>query len=168
MRGISLFADVLSILVLLAIIMFMTLLVWSFIILHQIEVTLNIATPRTVELTIFFLPVRYDTIMLAFLEYQYSEISMKKILEVAAIQENNVIWLEGKEINATKAAENFLLSRIDKPFILKIVLPQKEIKIIENEEIKFSTARPTAFQETSIKLFLLNGEVADLKLLVRD
>lgn len=165
MKGITLFADILSVIVLLAIIMFMSLIVWSYIILHQVYVNFGIATPRTVELTLFYLPVKYDTTMLAFLEFEYNGIPMKKILEAAAIQESTNIWLEGKEIDVATASGNFLSSRIDKPFILKIVLPHKEIKIIENE-IKSSISKPTSVQEASTKLFLLNGEVAELQLIV--
>jgi hypothetical protein len=167
MKGISLFADILSVLFLLAFVMFSTLIIWSFIVIHQVEVNLNIATPRTVELTLFYLPVKYDTTLLAFLEYQYDGLSMKKILEAAAIQESTNIWIEGKDIDVRAASKTFLLSRIDKPFILKIILPDKEIKIIENE-IKSSVSKPTTIQETTTKLFLLNGEVADLKLSVRE
>jgi hypothetical protein len=167
MKGIALFADILSLLILLAIIMFMTILVWSFIILHQVEVNLGVATPRTVELTLFYLPVKYDTMMLAFLENTYNGIPIKRIIEAAAIQENTDVWIEGNDINLTTVSKNYLSARIDKPFILKIVLPDKEIKIIENE-IKSSVSKPTSIQESTVKLFLLNGEIADLKLLVRD
>jgi hypothetical protein len=167
MKGIDLFATTFSILILLAMIMLMTLLVWSFIIVHQVEADFHIANPRTVELTIFYLPVKYDSTIMAFLEYKDNGLPMKKILEAAAIQEDTNIWIEGKSIDVTVASKNFLLSRINKPFILKLVLPDKEIKIIDNN-ILSSISTPTAIQETSAKLFLLNGEIAELKLLVRD
>jgi hypothetical protein len=144
-----------------------TLVIWSLIIFYQAELTLGIATPRTVQLTMFYLPAKYDSTMLAFLESEYEGLPMKKILEAVAIQENATIWLEGKSINATIASEGFLSPRMSKSFILKIVLPDKEIMIIKNNIIS-SIEKPTSVQESSTKLFLLNGEVVDLKLLVRD
>jgi len=167
MKGIALFADLLSLLMLLAIIMFMTILVWSFIIIHQVEANFGIASPRVVELTLFYYPLKYDTTMLALLEYNYNGIPMKKIFEVAAIQESSKVWIEGQEIDVAQISKSFLSSRIDKTYLLKIVLPTKEIEIIENS-IPYSSSKPTSIQETSTKLFLLDGEVADLKLLVRD
>ena len=167
MKGISLFADFVSLIILLAIIMFMTILVWSFIILQTVEERFGVTTPRTVELTLFYLPMKYDTALLAFLEYNYDGVPMKKIIEAAAIQESTNVWIEGKNIDLETASGNFLLSKIENPFLLKIVLPNKEIIIIDNK-IKSPITKPTSLQESSTKLFLLNGEIGELKLLVRD
>jgi hypothetical protein len=167
MRGVTLFADVVSVLVLLAIIMLSTLLVWGLILLQNASTAIGIISPRTVELTIFHLPTKYDTTLLALLEYKVQGIAMKRLLEAAAIQESKVVWLEGKTINVETESRNFLAASITNPYLLKIVLPNKELVIVDNE-ILSSLSRPTSIQETGAKLFLLNGKVVDLKLLVRE
>jgi uncharacterized membrane protein len=167
MKGVTLFADVVSVLVLLAIIMLSTLLVWGLILLQNVTTFVGIISPRSVELTIFHLPTKYDTTLLALLEYKVQGIAMKRWLEAAAIQESKVVWLDGKTIDAEEESRDFLAASIDNPYLLKIVLPNKELIVVENE-IFSSLSRPTSIQETTAKLFLLNGEVVDLKLLVRE
>lgn len=168
MKGVSLFADVVSVLVLLAVIMFSVLIIWWLILIRNVEVWTGAASPRIVDLTIYYLPAKYDATLMAFLESQSSGISMKRVLEAAAVQEKSTVWIDGRIIDVSGVANTFLSARIDKPFMLKIVLPDKEVLLANNEEIESAASMPTALQQSYEKLFLLNGEVADLELLVRD
>jgi hypothetical protein len=167
MKGVTLFADVISVLVLLAVIMISVLIIWWLILIRNVEVWAGAASPRMVDLTVYYLPAKYDAILMTFLESQSNGVSMKRALEAAAIQESKMVWLDGQNVDVGDAATTFL-SSIGKPYILKIVLPNKEVLIANNEEIKSAASRPTELQQTSEKLFLLNGEVVDLELLVRD
>jgi len=164
MKGITLFSDIFSIFVLIGVIMLATLLIWAFIVIYSFEAQLGVATPRTVELTLFFNPLKYDTTIMSLLEYEYEGIPMKKILNAVAIQENTTVWIENKIIDASLVVENFLSSRIDEPFMLKMILPSREIIIVE--EVMPPIPGPLYVQETSTKLFLLDGRNVELKLLV--
>lgn len=167
MKGFSLYADLLSIFILIGIIMLASLLLWTLIIIYNVEINLGTARPRTIELTFFFNPVKYDTTLMSFLETQHNGIPMKKILNAVAIQENSIVWLEGKEINDLSTfCDNFLSPKIgSNPYILKVVLPSKEIILVEKPMPSFPDT-PLHLQETTSKLFLLDGSTADMKLLV--
>jgi hypothetical protein len=120
-------------------------------------------------LTIFSNPVKYDATLSALLESSYDGIQVKKILEAVAIQENTSVWVDdgtsNKLVDANLACKNFLSPVINEPYVLKVVLSTKEIMVVENT-IPSMPNMPTHFQETSTKLFLLNGDDAELKLLV--
>lgn len=165
MKGFQLFADVFSIFVLLGVIMLSMLILWAFIVLYNIELNLGIANTRTVELTLFFNPMKYDTTLMSLLEYEYDGIPIRKILNAVAIQENSIIWLDDKLIDTGSVCQGFLSSRIDEPYILKIVFGEKEILIVNNE-MPLVPHTPLRFQESSTKLFSLDGTDVELKLLV--
>ena len=111
MKGFQLFADVFSIFVLLGVIMLSMLILWAFIVLYNIELNLGIANTRTVELTLFFNPMKYDTTLMSLLEYEYDGIPIRKILNAVAIQENSIIWLDDKLIDTGSVCQGFLSSK---------------------------------------------------------
>lgn len=162
------FADMFSIFVLIATIILMTLLVWGFIIIYEIESFGDFANPRTVELTMFTYPVKYDSMMLSFLEYEYESIPMREILNAVAIQESKDVWIKGKWIDVSIPTEDFFDPKIDKPFILRMQAGDKEVNILWSDVIPTSETTPLNIQKTSIDLFTLNGEVAYLELLVKE
>lgn len=165
MKGITLLSDIFLIFALLALTVITTLFIWYLIIIYEVESALNVATPRNVELKLFFKPVKYDNIMLSFLEYEYESIPMKKIVSAVAIQNSTDIWIEGKFIDAKAVSENLLSKVIDKEYLLKIS-PQ-EIQLAKSGDL-VSTGPPLEIQKISTELFLLDGEAIDLQLFVRD
>ncbi len=171
MRGFSIYGDLFSIFVLIATIMIVSLLVWSFIIIQESFSLLQMDTPRRVELTMFTYPIKYDSMMLAFLEYEYDGIPIKRALNAVAIQGNPVVWLEGKWIDTTAAAEEYFMidpPKISKAFLLRIQSLDMEIKVFEEGDFLVSSIEPLRFQKTSIDMFSLNGELVYLELFVRD
>ncbi|MBU0757928.1 MAG: hypothetical protein KKF44_07695 [Nanoarchaeota archaeon] len=165
MKGFQLFSDIFSIFVLLGVIMLSMLILWAFILLYNVETNLGVATTRTVELTLFFNPVRYDTTLLSLMEYENNGMPIKKILNAVAIQENTVVWLEGNLIDLSSVCENFLSSRIDEPYLLKAVTGTREIIIVQ-ENMPSLPRTPLRVQESSTKLFTLDGTDVELKLWV--
>jgi len=164
MKGITLFSDVFSLFVLIGVIMLASVLLWAFIVVYNVQEKLGFVNPRIVELTLLFNPIKYDMTIISLLEYEYNGIPIKKILNAVAIQENTTVWIEGEEIDASIVCENFLSSRIDEPYMLKII-PKQEL-IIVGQIMPSIPETPLHVQETSTKLFLLDGENVELKLLV--
>ncbi len=165
MKGITLLSDVFLLIVLLAVIVFMSIFAWSLIITFEAESRLGMITPRTVELNLFFRPVKYDNTLLAFLELEYEGIKVKKIINAIPIQNSTVVWL-GKFIDTENVCKN-LSQMISNDFILKIK-PKRSSEIIVCK--KGTTARPpvklTFTQKIVTEIFLLNGESAELQLFV--
>jgi hypothetical protein len=139
----------------------MTMLIWALIYAHEIE-SKFIKTTRDVELKLFFKPVKYDSLVLAFLEYEYDGIQMKKILNAVAIQSKTNIWLEGKEINVKLISENFLTPQINKPYLLKV----GDLDVADSGT--FPSTGVLSLQKVSTVLFSLNGEKVPLQLFVKD
>ena len=162
------FADMFSIFVLIATIILMTLLVWGFIIIYEVESFGGFANPRTVKLTMFTYPIKYDSMMLSFLEYEYDGISMREILNAVAVQESKDVWIRGVWIDMSIATEDFFDPKIEKPFILRMQSGENEINILWSDIMPVSQDAPLNIQKTSIDFFTLNGEVAYLELLVKE
>jgi len=171
MKGFTLFADIFSVFVLIGIIMLVSILLWTFILIYDVESKLGFANVRPVELTMFFNPIKYDTTLMSLLEYNSNGIPIRKILNAVAIQEKKTdVWIDNQEITDVGViCEDFLSNPLDPkikdPYILKITLPSKEIEIV-NKGIPSLSGTTTHLQEVTTKLFLLDGRDAELKLLV--
>jgi hypothetical protein len=124
------------------------------------------ARPRDVNIRILFNPVRYDSALLTFLELRDPTygISMKKLLNLVAIQNNSRVWVpeinggSGGFVDVSVASKNIL----DEILNGKIYL----LKIRDPEIIIAESGTSSTFQKTSIELFLLNGKTADLEFYV--
>ena len=166
MKGITLISDIFLIIVLLAITVIMSLFIWVLILTFNVEskfVPGGMPTTRNVELKLVFKPITYDSVMSAFLEYEYQGVPMKKILEAVAIQENANVWLEGKTIDAGSVSENFLTPQINKYYLLKI----GDITLAKNGQLT-SQSSPLGAQKVSMNLFTLNGKEVFMQLFVVD
>jgi hypothetical protein len=157
MKGITLFSDLFVLFMLIVVIILMCSLVWVFTEIYGVEASLGLVSPRTVTLRIFFNPIKYESALSAFLELKYEGMSMKKILNVVAIQKNTNIWIDGKSIDATQVSKTFLDQMINKPYLLKIREPEIVIA---------SSLSALNWQKVSTKLFLLDGKYVDLEFYV--
>jgi len=157
MKGVTLFSDLFVLFILIVVVILMCGLIWVFTMIYSVEATLGFANPREVTLRIFFNPLKYESVLLSFLELKHQEISMKEILTLVAIQNNTNIWVDGKNIDAKAVSEDFLGKMLEKPYLLKTVDPQITIA---------SYSYSSSWQKISTKLFLLNGEAVDLEFYV--
>lgn len=166
MKGITLVSDIFLLIALLAITVIMSLVIWLLILTFQVESKFapgGMPTTRGVELELFIKPDTYNSLMSAFLEYEHKGISMKKILETVAIQENINVWLEGKGINATLVSESFLAPQINNDYILKI----GDITVAKSGSFSSETST-LSLQKVSTILFDLNGKEVYMQLFVAD
>lgn len=166
MKGITLLSDIFLIIVLLAITVIMSVFIWALIITFTAESKLmpgGMPTTRNVELTMVIKPITYDSLMSAFLECDYQGMPMKEILEAVAIQQNNIVWLEGSTINASLASESFLTPQINGIYLLKV----GDVTVVESGQMD-STNAPLGAQKVSTELFTLNGKDVYMQLFVVD
>jgi hypothetical protein len=166
MKGIEMFSDLFLLFMLVIVIIIMTTLIW---VLTEVRVAaygVGTARPRDVNIRILFNPVRYDSALLTFLELRDPTygISMKKLLNLVAIQNNSRVWVpeinggSGGFVDVSVASKNIL----DEILNGKIYL----LKIRDPEIIIAESGTSSTFQKTSIELFLLNGKTADLEFYV--
>ncbi|MEM3609831.1 MAG: hypothetical protein QW076_02910 [Candidatus Anstonellales archaeon] len=167
MKATSMVADLFMIIALLAVTILMTLFIWALIEIYEVEKYLGVVTPRKAEFDIFITPITYDTQFSAFLEFEKDGIPIKKLLEVAVIQNSTTVWLNGKFIDVSAATLEFLYPMLKKDYLLKIVFPYSELIVSSFGNLKSIEEKPLPVQKVSTKLFLLNGEVVDLQLLVK-
>jgi len=167
MKGITLLSDLFLLLTLIALTVIMTLFLWYLIMFFEFVIEpVGADSPREVTLRLFIKPVKYDSVMLAFLELEHDGIPMKKIINAVAIQDKTDIWIEGKFIDGKAVSEGFLSQMINKNYLLKIS-PQ-DIHVAEFGSLTSTEEIPLGIQKVSTELFLLNGEAVDLQLFVRD
>jgi len=159
MKGVTIISDIFLLIVTLALTVLMIGFIYAMIYIHGVEAQLGVASPRSVEYEVLFNPVEYDTTLLAYLEYEHEGITMKKILNAVAIQENTTVWIDGKFVNVKEVSENYFRDLIERSYLMKIREP--EIYIAQKGELP---AAPVTIQKVSTKLFLLNGESVDLEL----
>ena len=57
MRGITVASDLFLLIMMIGFTVFLTLFIWAFIFMFEVESALNVATPRNVELRLFFIIV---------------------------------------------------------------------------------------------------------------
>jgi len=93
---------------------------------------------------------------------------MKRILNAAAIQNDNRVWLDGMWIDVSFLAEDYFSKRIEKPFLLRIQLFDKELTVFDSGGMPSTSTGPLPVQKTSIDMFSLNGEIVYLELLVKE
>ena len=161
MKGVTIISDIFLLIMSLALTILMVGFIYAMIFIHGVEAQLGVASPRSVEYEVLFNPVEYDTTLLAYLEYKYEGIPMKKVLNAVAIQRKRIIWIDGKSVNAKIVSEDYFKDLITRPYLLKIREP--EIHIAKSGVLP---AAPATIQKISTKLFLLNGESVDLELYV--
>jgi len=158
MKGVTLISDLFLLITSLALTVLMISFIWALIVIHGVEGSLGITSPRNVGYKVMFNPINYDTTLLAFLELNNNGITMKKLINAVVVQNNTIVWLDGRFIDAKTVSENYLSSFIDRPYLLKTRNP--EIDIAESGTLLGT------FQKVSMKLFTLNGEDVDLELYV--
>jgi len=161
--------DLFLLFVLIGLVIMMTALVWGIIFIHGVAAQLNLHSPRNVEFTVLLNPVKYDTTLSAFLEYEYQGIPVKKIINAAVIQEKVTdIWVDGNFIDMQTVSDEFFSraldedndGTIDNPYLLKTRNPEL---ILGEYEILTSN-----LQKVSTKVFLLEGESVDLDFYVSE
>lgn len=159
MKGIELLSDLFILFMLIIIVILMCGLIWAFTLIYGVESSLGLVNPRQVTLRILFQPLKYESVLLTFLELEHQEMPMKKILNVVAIQGTTDIWIDGKTIDAKSVSEGFLTEILEeKTYLLKTINPE----II----IARSSTLSSSLQKVSTKLFLLDGESINLELYV--
>lgn len=167
MKGISLLSDLFMLFALISVTIMMTLFLWYLILIYEFALQpAGMSTTRDVTLRLLIEPADYDSTMLAFLELKHQGITMKRLLNAAAIQGSTDIWIDGKDIDLAAVAESALTPMIENDYILKIA-SQPEINVVTHGAW-VSGNTPMGLQEVSTDLFLLNGGAVELQLLVRD
>ena len=159
MKGITLLSDFFLLIILIIVIIMMSGLLWVIMLIYGVEAQLGFVNPREVTLRVLFNPLKYESVLLTFLELEHQGIRMKKILNSVAIQNSLNVWVDGKPIDASEVSEEFLNQLLEgRTYLLKIVKP--EIIIAK------STVLSSSLQKTSTKLFLLNGNFVELEFYV--
>jgi len=162
MKGVSLLSDIFLLLALIAVTIMMTMFIWYLILIYEVILTpTGLSTTREVNIRLLSGPAGYYSTMLSFLELNYNNIPMKRIVNAVAIQGKTEIWIEGKRIIADDVIESVLTPMINKDYLLKIS-PQ-DIILAQHGDLE-----KIGIQKVSTELFLLNGEAVELQLLVED
>jgi hypothetical protein len=165
MKGISLLQDSIMVISTLALVTIMALFVWGLVATFETMDKIlpeGMPTTRSVEMSLYIKPARYESMMSAFLESEYNGVKMKDVLYAVAIQRSTDVWF-GQDIDASYAAHAFFDSRINRYYILKI-----DDIIIAEEGTLLTSGSPTGLQRVSVDMFLLNGEKSYLQLFVAD
>jgi hypothetical protein len=161
MKGIELLSDLFSVFMLIIIIIIMVGLIWIFTEIKFVAYGTGLVKARDVTIRILFNPVKYDSVLLTFLELRPQGIPMKKILNAAAIQNTTRPWMPETSsfVNAAQISYDILSQQLltGKSYLLKIRNP--EIVIAQS-------GNSYDWQKTSTELFLLNGKPVDLELYV--
>ncbi len=160
MKGIELLSDLFSVFVLIIIIIIMVSLIWIFTEIKFVAYGTGLVKARDVTIRILFNSVKYDSVLLTFLELRPQGIPMKKILNAAAIQNTTRPWMPETSsfVNAAQMSDDVLNQLLEgKSYLLKIRNP--EIVIAQS-------GNSYDWQKTSTELFLLNGKPVDLELYV--
>lgn len=159
MKGSTFMGDFFLFIMILVFTVLMGIFIWAVMIIQGVEAQMDIISPRNLELTVLFKPIKYESTLMAFLEAEYRGISMKRIINAVAIQETTDIWIDGKFIDVKRISEDFL-KIIEKPYLLKIRYP--EIILAEGGQVE------GYIQKVSTNVFLLNGESVDLELYIEE
>ena len=162
MKGIVFLSDTFLLLVMLAVIVIMTVGILAIIQTHGVLGSQLPSSPRIVSVRMMFVPIKYETTLLAFLELEHQGIQMKKIFGAMMIQGKTTIWLEGKTINVKGVTETLLSQMIDRPYLFRI----EEEEIVKSGSL-YAVYAPSYVQKVTTKLFLLNGDDVNLELYVR-
>lgn len=165
MKGITLISDIFLLLVQLSITIIMVLFINALIITFQVENKLTnggMPTTRNIEMRLFIKPVNYDALMSSFLEYEIQGVKVKRLLSAAAIQGSTNVWLEGKTIDVSAAADEFFKSNA-KSYILKL----GDMTVSSGGELS-SSSSPLGLQKISTFAILLDGKETYLQLFVVD
>lgn len=166
MKGMELLSDLFSLFMLIIVIMLITALIWVFTEIRVVGSTF--VKPRQATINIFFNPVRYESAFLTFLELKHKGIPMKKLLNLAVIQNTTNVWVPeifnpalgtyGDFVNVSTVSRSFFNDILNgKTCLLKIRNP--EIIIVDG-------SGPRYWQKVSMELFSLNGKPVDLELYV--
>jgi len=160
MKGVTLLSDIFTMFMVVIVIIIISSLIWIFTEIYVVSSQLGVVKPREATIRIFYNPVKYESTLLAFLELEYQGISMKKILNAVAIQEDKRVWLPefNKFVDVSSIAAVFFNQMLpDKAYILKIRDPEVVID---------TSSSSSHWQKTSIELFVLDGKPVDLELYV--
>jgi hypothetical protein len=161
MKGIELLSDLFSVFVLIIVIIIMVSLIWIFTEIKVVAYGTGLVKARDVTIRILFNPVRYDSVLLTFLELRSQGMPIKKILNAVAIQNTTKPWMPETSsfIDAAQISDYILGNQLltGKNYLLKIRDP---------EIILAKSGNSNDWQKTSTELFLLNGKPVDLELYV--
>jgi len=173
MKGVTLFADLFLLVILMVEIILMVGIIWIFQLIYGVESQMGITdyfdNPRQVSLNILYKPTKYESTFLSFLELDCrrcsQKISMKEIMNAVAIQGRTDIELYGESIDASLASGELLGDLLENKereqkldYLLKIRDP--ELIISKTDDL------PQQLQKVSTNIPLLNGEIVDLELYV--
>ncbi len=160
MKGIELLSDLFTLFMLIIIIMIMVSLIWIFTEIKIVAYGTGLVKARDVTIRILFNPVKYDSVLLTFLELRSQNMPIKKILNAVAIQNTTKPWMPETRsfIDAAQISNNILNQLLTgKSYLLKIRDP---------EVIIAKSGNSYDWQKSSTELFLLNGKPVDLELYV--
>jgi len=167
MKGITLFSDIILLIIIVVEVVLIVGLIWVLQIVYGVESQIGLTkpfdNPRQISLNVLYKPVKYESILLTFLEIDCKtcaqKIPMKDILNAVAIQGKTDIWLNFETIDATKTSTELLDKMLEtESYLLKIREP--ELIIAQTDDL------PPQLQKVSTDLHLLNGRSVDLELYV--
>ena len=156
MKGVSILSDMFWIFALLGTIIFVTTFIYYTWLAYGITSRLGQTGPREINLQLFIKPVEYNSALLALLETHYDGIPIKRILNAVATQENKIVYIDDKQINAEEAVVQNM--NIQRAYLIRTVDP--EVVIAQNGVLKGALVKLTT------QIFSINGKPTTLEFYV--